>query len=872
MPSGVRSRGPTPVPPEVTTSRAPAARAARSADSTELRPVGHHRHVGHREACRCQPLGGHRTGAVLALAGGGPVGHDDDRSQEGGDVCTRQCTAPGHGSDGDGRDVDAQRAKRCDAPQARAAGCALDSAGYAGPTTSHAARTAAGELPQQRAGRRRSNPPRESLRPLYRHGEATLESGPTPQRTSPTDGASRRAPTGGPAKLSGRAYPTRADDRAGSPPTVPARPDDPAEQPVTDLSQLHDAVVNGVPAIHLDTRPRRRRRSPASSTRRRPRSSRTGTSARAAARPRTCSSVVGYDSPRRAGRRRRPREHPHGPARSTCPPRAPRRRCWPRCARSRAATRCMTQMIGQGYSDTDHARRHPPQRARVARLVHRLHAVPAGDRAGPARGAAQLPDDGHRPHRPGRRERVAARRGHRGRRGGRAHVARAPAARPARVVLDADLFGQSLAVTLGRAEAIGLPVVVADLTDGLPEIEGDLIGVVRAAGRRVRPRPRPASRSSRRPRSAAALVTVAADLLALTLLTCPGELGADISVGSAQRFGVPLFGGGPHAAFMAVRNGPRAHAARPPGRASRSTPTAPRAYRLALQTREQHIRREKATSNICTAQALLAIVASMYAVYHGPDGLRAIAERVHAHAAGLAELLTGVGVDGRARHLLRHRPHGRPRQGPRGRRAGGRRRASTCGRPTTTTCRSPATSARPTTTCCGSCWRSRPPARRRSRPTTTAPTRSGSSAPTAPSDALPAELRRTSGLPHAPRLPPAPLRDRDAALPAPPLGQGPGARPHDDPAGLVHHEAQRDGRDGADLLAGVRRPSTRTPPPTRPRGYAELVTRAAGLARRDHRLRRGVGAAERGLAGRARRAARHPRLPRVARRASATSA
>ncbi|WP_369796691.1 aminomethyl-transferring glycine dehydrogenase [Cellulomonas sp. URHE0023] len=210
------------------------------------------------------------------------------------------------------------------------------------------------------------------------------------------------------------------------------------------------------------------------------------------------------------------------------------------------------------------------------------------------------------------------------------------------VVLDAELFSQSLAVTIGRAEAVGLPVVVADLTDGLPEVEGDLIGVVLqqvGASGHVRDLSGVIAQTKER----GGLVTIAADLLALTLLTSPGTLGADVSVGSAQRFGVPLFGGGPHAAFMAVRNGLERSL---PGRLVGVSIDADgaRAYRLALATREQHIRREKATSNICTAQALLAITASMYAVYHGPDGLRAIAEGVHAHASGLAELLTGVGV------------------------------------------------------------------------------------------------------------------------------------------------------------------------------------------------------------------------------------
>ncbi|WP_444663568.1 aminomethyl-transferring glycine dehydrogenase [Cellulomonas sp. CW35] len=211
------------------------------------------------------------------------------------------------------------------------------------------------------------------------------------------------------------------------------------------------------------------------------------------------------------------------------------------------------------------------------------------------------------------------------------------------VVLDDQLFGQSLAVTVGRAEAIGLPVVVADLSQGLPQVEGDLIGLVVqqvAASGEVRDLRDVIAATKER----GGLVTVAADLLALTLLTSPGTLGADVAVGSAQRFGVPLFGGGPHAAFMAVRSGLERML---PGRlvgVSVDADGAP-AYRLALQTREQHIRREKATSNICTAQALLAIVASMYAVHHGPDGLRTIASRAHGHAATLAARLRDLGVE-----------------------------------------------------------------------------------------------------------------------------------------------------------------------------------------------------------------------------------
>jgi glycine dehydrogenase len=218
------------------------------------------------------------------------------------------------------------------------------------------------------------------------------------------------------------------------------------------------------------------------------------------------------------------------------------------------------------------------------------------------------------------------------------------------VVLDSELFPQTVAVTRARAESVGLPVVVVDLSQGLAAglaaagaADEKLIGVVlqqSGASGVVRDlRPLVAETKDR-----GGLVTIAADLLALTLLVSPGELGADVAVGSAQRFGVPLFYGGPHAAFMAVRKGLERSL---PGRLVGVSVDADgdQAYRLALQTREQHIRREKATSNICTAQALLAIVASMYAVYHGPAGLREIAERVHSRAVALANGLRAAGVE-----------------------------------------------------------------------------------------------------------------------------------------------------------------------------------------------------------------------------------
>ncbi|GAB3767292.1 glycine dehydrogenase [Nocardioides ginsengisegetis] len=208
-------------------------------------------------------------------------------------------------------------------------------------------------------------------------------------------------------------------------------------------------------------------------------------------------------------------------------------------------------------------------------------------------------------------------------------------------VVDADALPQTIDVVRTRAEAMGIDVVVADLTDGLPD--GELCGVLvqypGASGRVLDPRPVIEAVHERN-----GLAVVAADLLALTLLESPGQLGADVVVGSSQRFGVPLFYGGPHAGFMAVAAGLERHL---PGRlvgVSVDAEGRP-AYRLALQTREQHIRRDKATSNICTAQVLLAVVASMYAVYHGPDGLRAIATRAHRYAAVLAAALVAGGVE-----------------------------------------------------------------------------------------------------------------------------------------------------------------------------------------------------------------------------------
>jgi glycine dehydrogenase len=209
------------------------------------------------------------------------------------------------------------------------------------------------------------------------------------------------------------------------------------------------------------------------------------------------------------------------------------------------------------------------------------------------------------------------------------------------IIIDAGLLPQTLAVVHTRAEALGIELHEADLAAGVPEIEsaGVIISYPRADGQIYDPRP-----AIEAAHASGGLAVVASDPLALVLLASPGSLGADVVVGSSQRLGVPMFYGGPHAGFMAVREGLERHL---PGRlVGVSIDSAGRpAYRLALQTREQHIRREKATSNICTAQVLLAVAASMYAVYHGPDGLREIAEGVNSSARTLAAGLRAGGVN-----------------------------------------------------------------------------------------------------------------------------------------------------------------------------------------------------------------------------------
>ncbi|MEO6826986.1 MAG: aminomethyl-transferring glycine dehydrogenase [Microbacteriaceae bacterium] len=215
-----------------------------------------------------------------------------------------------------------------------------------------------------------------------------------------------------------------------------------------------------------------------------------------------------------------------------------------------------------------------------------------------------------------------------------------------RFIVDADAFPQTKALLATRAAAVGIELVEVDLaSDGFSTGSGtegafgvlvqypggsgnlwDPAGVIAAA------------------KDSGAVAIVAADLLALTLIASPGDLGADVAVGTSQRFGVPMGFGGPHAGYLAVRAGLERQL---PGRlvgVSQDAVGQP-AYRLTLQTREQHIRREKATSNICTAQVLLAVMAGMYAVYHGPEGLKAIAAQVHSAAVDLAAGLRAAGVE-----------------------------------------------------------------------------------------------------------------------------------------------------------------------------------------------------------------------------------
>ncbi len=225
-----------------------------------------------------------------------------------------------------------------------------------------------------------------------------------------------------------------------------------------------------------------------------------------------------------------------------------------------------------------------------------------------------------------------------------------------RFFVDQCCHPQNIAVMQTRAAPLGIEIVVGDASE-VPA-EGLFGGIFQYPGTHGTVQDFTAQIAALHGQGALGIVI--ADPLALTILKEPGAMGADIAVGSTQRFGVPMGYGGPHAAYMACHD---AHKRAMPGRIVGVSIDARgnKAYRLSLQTREQHIRREKATSNVCTAQALLAVMASFYAVFHGPEGLRAIAERVHRKTVRVAGVLQEAGYTVEPDALLRH-DHGRGRR------------------------------------------------------------------------------------------------------------------------------------------------------------------------------------------------------------------
>ena len=567
---------------------------------------------------------------------------------------------------------------------------------------------------------------------------------------------------------------------------------------------------------------------------------------------------------RHARRRRRRRASTSSIARDAARGDPPARR---RCAigagpvrgrSARAAARAREREPGAHLADRpglprhDHAAGHPAQHAREPGVVHGVHAVPARDQPGPARGAAELPDDGHRSHRARHRERVAARRGDRGGRSDGAGAARRRKSKATAFFVDARCHPQTIAVVRTRAEPLGWTSSSAIPTRDLDPkaVFGALVQYPGTHGRvrdlaRGRSRALTRGRRDRRRRGRPARAP---------LLTPPGELGADIAIGSTQRFGVPMGFGGPHAGYMAMRD---AFKRSIPGRLIGVSVDAhgQPAYRLALQTREQHIRREKATSNICTAQVLLAVIASMYAVYHGPEGLRAIARDVHRRTASLAAGLRKLGRRAASDAFFDTR-HGATPARSATRSCGAR---SACG-----------INLRASTTTASASRSTRPRRPRWSRP---CGARSAAQLRFADVEAARgdrAARRRCAAAARSSRtrLPPLPLRDRDAALPAP-------ARRPDlalDRAMIPLGSCTMKLNATSEMIPvtwpefGALHPFA---PADQARGYARAVRRPRALARRDHRLRRGLAAAERRRAGRVRRPARDPRVPREPRRGAA---
>lgn len=355
-------------------------------------------------------------------------------------------------------------------------------------------------------------------------------------------------------------------------------------------------------------------------------------------------------------------------------------------------------------------------------------------------------------------------------------AARGPAHR---LAVDVDVFTQTAAVLATRAKPLGIEIVTADLRDGLPD--GDFFGVITqlpGASGRITDWTAVVEQAHQR----GALVAIGADLLALTLITPPGEIGADVAFGTTQRFGVPMGFGGPHAGYLAVRAN---HARQLPGRLvgvsvdSDGTP----AYRLALQTREQHIRRDKATSNICTAQVLLAVMAAMYASYHGADGLIAIARRVHSHADTIAAALGDALVHDTYFDTVLARVPGRADEVLAAAKAHGVNLWRVDADHVSVACDEATTDAHVAIVLqafgVAATGRNRQGCWHRYR------------------DAH-------IGVPDASRVHPVPHRDVDDALPAGAGRQGYRLGPQHDSAWLMHHETQRRRRDGVHHLAGIR--------------------------------------------------------------------
>ena len=511
-------------------------------------------------------------------------------------------------------------------------------------------------------------------------------------------------------------------------------------------------------------------------------------------------------------------------ARWTCRRRSTRPRCSPSCARWPPRNQVWTSMIGLGYYGTV----TPPviQRNVLENPAWYTAYTPYQPEIspGPARGAAQLPDRGRRPHRPAGRQRLAARRGDRRRRGYGAVRRASRAGAERRFVVDADCHPQTIAVLRTRAEPLGhRRCVVADLAAA---------GRRPARGRRASAswsqypgaagavrRPRAAGR--RRARARARVVAVAADLLALTLLDAAGGVGrrrrrrlepSASACRSASAARTP--------ASWPCAPGPRARRCPAAWSASPSTPTArrPTGWRCRPASSTSAGRRRPATS--APPRCCSPSWPAMYAVYHGPDGLTAIADRVHrqrrragrgAAAPAASRSRTTAFFDTVA--VAGARP-GRRGASP----AAARAAASTCGGST------PTRSA----VACDETHR------RRDVAAVVAPRSAcDAAAPLddAPRTRCPAALRRTTPFLTHPVFHRAPLRDGDAALPAPAVRPRPRARPHHDPARLVHDEAQRHHRDGAGHLAGVRRhPPVRAARPGAAATCGSSTTSSAGCA------------------------------------------